>query len=304
MGVEAKKPTNKNKRDIRQIIMMFSITLAVLSTATYAWFKVSNTPKVLDLALMAGAAGRLQVADDLGNGPGEYGDILDLREATGAEAMAEAILNPVTTKDGIDFYAPLYTGKAVTGVKLLEDNEERRSRYVYEKTFYLKASPNPNMPNSDLIVTAGKLYDIFLIGPAQNNQIRGTYVYQSPDAEGSTVAGDTAANAIRISFETEDGELVIYEPNADVSNQDTNRAEDQVKDEYGNYVTVSQAENGIFINSDNGNNSPVLFTIEEGVDVKVTMRVWIEGTDLDCTNSIALDEISAMFQFMSADVDD
>lgn len=43
----------------------------------------------------------------------------------------------------------------------------------------------------------------------------------------------------------------------------------------------------------------MLFEIEENKDVKVTMRVWIEGTDLDCTNSIALDKITAMFEFMS-----
>ena len=77
-----------------------------------------------------------------------------------------------------------------------------------------------------------------------------------------------------------------------------------MRNEYGQYATFKQYKDGKFINSGNGDDSATLFTIEEGKDVKVTMRVWIEGTDLDCTDSIALDKITAMFEFMSADAVD
>lgn len=45
-----------------------------------------------------------------------------------------------------------------------------------------------------------------------------------------------------------------------------------------------------------------LFEIEEEQDVKVTMRVWMEGTDEDCTNSNELDEIIGNIQFISSEV--
>lgn len=98
--------------------------------------------------------------------------------------------------------------------------------------------------------------------------------------------------------------MIILEPNADATNTDTKRAEDGVKNQYGSYATLKQSKDGHFIVSglSNSYESPVLFTITEGQDVKVTMKVWIEGTDVDCTNSIVLDEIIARFQFMSADV--
>ncbi len=291
-----------NKPKLRELVLTILVLTVVLSTATYAWLSHSKTPRVSNLSLLAGGGGILQIADDMGNGPGEYGEELDLSSAVGVGEMDTMVLNPVTTKDGTMFFAPVYTGNTVVNVKALTDETLLHTSYVYEKTFYLKASQNPYTDEESIIKTEGKLYDIFLIGPAISTEHKGTHVYQSPDAEGSKVPGDTAVNALRVSFELEDGRVVIYEPNSNISNNDNNRAEDRVKNEYGNYITVKQYKDGKFVDSNNGDNSPILFTIEEGFDVKVTMRVWIEGTDLDCTDSIALDKITAMFEFMSMDV--
>lgn len=294
----------EKKKKITQLVSVICLLVLALSTATYAWFEHGNRLKVTNLSLLAGGTGILQIADDLGNGPGEYSSELDLSMATGSGNMETMLLNPVTTKNGTNFYAPVYVGNTVINVEHITDEEKLNTIYVYEKTFYLKAGPNPNAEDDGIVVTEGKMYDIFLVGPATNLEHKGTHVFQSLDAEGSTVAGDTAVNAIRISFELEDGTVVVYEPNADISNRDDSRAEDRVKNEYGQYVTYMQSKDGAFINSENGDDSPVLFTIEENADVKVTMRVWIEGTDLDCTDSIALDKITAMFEFMSADAAD
>ncbi len=291
----------KNVRRVMNIlkpVTVIGVTLLFFATATYAWFSESNTPKANNLSLMAGAAGSLQIADDLGNGPGTYSDVLDLSVATGASQMDSTIMNPVTTKDGISFYSPLYRGNAVTGVKQVTDTQKLKTRYVYEKSFYLKAGPNANT-NGNIIATEGKQYNVYLVGRTSQSSENGTYVEANPS---SGATGDTAANAMRISFSLEDGTMVIYEPNADTHNVDTKRAEDGVKNQYGTYTTIKQSGSGNFIDSTNGYDSPVLFTITEGKDVKVTMRVWVEGTDIDCTNSIVLDEILARFQFMSADV--
>ncbi len=291
----------EKKKKITRLVSVICLLILALSTATYAWFEQGNRLKVTNLSLLAGGTGILLIADDLGNGPGEYSPELDLSMATDSETMEAMLLNPVTTKNGTSFYSPVYVGNTVVNVNHITDPEQLNSIYVYEKTFYLKAGPNPNADEESIVVTEGKMYDVFLVGPATTLEHKGTHVFQSPEAEGSTVPGDTAVNAIRISFELEDGTVVIYEPNADISNRDNSRAEDRVKNEYGQYTTIMQSKDGKFINSGNGDDSPTLFTIEEGVDVKVTMRVWIEGTDLDCTDSIALDKITAMFEFMSAE---
>jgi hypothetical protein len=287
------------KKRIVYLSTVICFLFLVLSTATYAWFEQGNRLKVTNLSLLAGGSGILQIAEDLGNNPGEYASELDLSVVSGSDAMETMLLNPVTTKNGINFFKPVYKGNTVVDVKSVTDNEQLNTLYVYEKSFYLKAGPNPNGKEEKIVVTEGKMYDVFLVGPATNQEHTGTHVFQSSDSDGSSVPGDTAVNAIRISFELEDGTVVIYEPNADQSNRDNNRAEDMVKNQCGRYDTVMQGKDGIFIQSDNGEDSPILFQIEESKDVKVTMRVWIEGTDLDCTDSIALDKVTAMFEFMS-----
>lgn len=72
----------QEKQGLKARLLMCLLYLAVLSTATYAWFTMNNKPKVLNLALSAAAAGDLMIADDLGGGPGEYDEELDLKTAT------------------------------------------------------------------------------------------------------------------------------------------------------------------------------------------------------------------------------
>lgn len=295
---------NENEQKARGVkarVLMCLLYLAVLSTATYAWFTMNNKPKVLNLALSAAAAGDLMIADDLGGGPGEYGEELDLKGATQIVPMDEVTLNPATTSDGENFYEPVYTGLTVTDVKEISDKEELNKEYVYEKTFYLKAGSLKNRRGKKVVSGAAKTYNIMLLGPEQDGEENsGTWIRQA-DGVTSTVAGDTAANSIRISFLVEGQEIAIYEPNSDQHNRDTEKAVDNVKGTYGNYTTLKQVSSGDFEGGEGGN-SEKLFMIEEDQDVKVTMRVWMEGTDEDCTNSNELDEIIGNIQFISSEV--
>ncbi len=291
----------KEKRSLKTKLLMCLLYLAVLSTATYAWFTMNNKPKVLNLALTAAGAGDLLIADDLGGGPGEYGEELDLKGARHAVPMDEVTLNPATTTDGKTFYEPIYTGLAVTDVKEISDLDELNKNYVYEKTFYLRAGSIKSNSGARRPSANPKSYFIMLVGPELGGEeISGSEIRQA-DGVTSTVPGDTAANSIRISFEVEGQEMAVYEPNSDTHNRDTEKAIDNVKDTYGNYETLQQTRDGNFVAGENGN-SKEMFIIDEEQDVKVTMRVWMEGTDEDCTNSNEMDEIIGQIQFISAEV--
>ncbi len=291
----------KEKQGLKARLLMCLLYLAVLSTATYAWFTMNNKPKVLNLALSAAAAGDLLIADDLGGGPGEYDEELDLKTATQKFPMDETLLNPVTTADGQTFYAPVYTGKAVTDVKEITDLDELNQQYVYEKTFYLKAGSIKNSKGDRAAKGAMKQYEIMLLGPKQDGEEFSGCSIRQADGVTGTVPGDTAANSIRVSFEVEGQDIVIWEPNSDRHNGDTEKAMDHVKGTYGEYETLQQTDDGSFVGGEDGN-SEKLFVIEEEQDVKVTMRVWMEGTDEDCTNSNELDEIVGNIQFISSEV--
>lgn len=285
----------RNAKLVRRNIVLLSLLLVVVgSVGTYAWFSVSNRARVENLALIADHSGNLQIADDLGNGPGTYSDVLDLAKATGADKMSNTILSPVTTKDGINFFAPDYNSltQSVDSVTAINNKEELNKYYIYEKTFYLKAGA----VNSNNVGKIKRVYDIALYGVDNNSRNNGCFIYQ-PSSK-----GDTASNSIRVSFTLDNGSSYIYEPNYDIHNTDTNRAGDGVKNEYGKYKTYQQKSSGKFAVSPKTNESEKLFTIDENVDVKVAMRIWIEGTDIDCTNSIGADSIAGQIQFISTEI--
>lgn len=289
-----RKERMQNAKMIRRNIVLIALLLVVVSgVGTYAWFSVSNRARVENLALIADYAGNLQIADDLGNRPGTYSDALDLKNATGAANMDNSILSPVTTKDGVKFFAPNYNSltQTVESVTEITNKDELNKYYVYEKTFYLKAGA----ANGNNVGNITRTYDIALYGVNSNNKTNGCFIYQP------TASGDAAANSIRVSFTLEDGTSYIYEPNSDVHNTDNTKAIDGVNNEYGRYNTYQQNSNGSFVISPKTNESEKLFTINENVDVKVTMRLWIEGTDVDCTNSIGADAIAGQIQFISTE---
>ena len=298
-----KKKSKKNKkhavfRYIRKNLTVILLIIMVLVTVgTFAWFSVSNNPRVQNLALVADHEGNLMIADDLGTGPGTYSDVLDLTQATGYDYMQSVRLSPVTTKDGRTFWSPNYDASTNTvgSVTEITDNSVLINSYIYEKTFYLKAS------SGDGTSGTGTTYDIALAGPGTGNGASGSYILKDSEAETDS---DTSAYAVRISLTLTDanGNQVtkIYEPNYDVHNKSDDMAVDGTSG-YGDYETIKQSSTGTFETPGNGTDSKILFTISENTDVKVTMRVWLEGTDEDCANSVGATMLQGQIQFSSSE---
>lgn len=268
---------NVSRRDVRSQIILVCLCIALLGSATFAWFTVSNTPRVNNLALVAATTGELKIADAEA---GPYGDELDLATGSGGN-MGNVELNPVTTQNGRDFYAPAYTESTVTGVESIPEGE-LNTNYVYEKTFWLRAETDTSS------VRKNRRFDVYFVGTRSEGG--GTFV---ENASGS----DWAASAVRISFTLDDGTTFIYEPNAD-TNVNGERAVNGLPGSYGGYSTIQQSSNRRFSNS-NDNNSEKLFTIPENTPTRVVMRVWIEGTDNDCVNEISASDILGQIQFIS-----
>lgn len=298
---EGTQPEEKPKTGrMKSKLLVCLLYVAVLSTATYAWFTLNNKPKVFNLSLTAGASADLLIADDLGGGPGEYGEKLDLKEARqDPVAMDEMELNPVTTSDAETFYEPVYNGDTVSDAKEITNEEDLNKSFVYKKTFYLKAGSLKTKSGKKVASTA-KQYDIMLVGKGDGEEYSGCSIKQGDgsNAEG----GATAANSVRIAFlvENPEGDVPIYEPNSGQHNGG-DKAINGVS--YGKYETLQQpSADSDFDGGENGY-SKKLFTIREEEDVLVTMLVWIEGTDDDCTNSIQMDQIIGNIQFTSKDAE-
>lgn len=294
--LETKDTEQQKSGRVRSKLLVCLLYVAVLSTATYAWFTLNNKPKVFNLSLTAGASADLLVADDLGGGPGEYGEELDLQEARqDPVAMDEMELNPVTTSNAETFYAPVYSGDTVTNGQEIQDDEELYKSYVYKKTFYLKAG-SLKSKSGRKVSNGTKKYDIMLLGQGDGEEHSGCVVKQASGSSGEA----SAANSIRIAFVVENStdDIPIYEPNSSQHNGG-DKAVNGVS--YGDYETMKQPSEGAPFEGGEDGNSKKLFTITEEEDVLVTMLVWIEGTDDDCTNSIQMDEIIGNIQFTSKD---
>ena len=287
-GEKKKKRSNK-----RAALVVFASAMAV-SINVWAWFSISNRARVENLSLIADHQGNLQIADDMGNGPGTYSDALNLNTATGTK-MNSVVLSPVTTKDGVKFYMPVFDtiNNSVSSVSEITDQNQLKKYFIYEKSFYLKAGSDAK----NNVASIKRTYDVALYGVQSQNRNNGCFIYQ-PSSR-----GDTAANAIRISFTLADGQTYVYEPNSNAHNTDTNRATNSIDSSYGKFAKLyQQNSNGTFVNSPKVNESEKLFTLDENKDTKVVMRVWIEGTDNDCTNSIASDMIAGQIQFVSTEI--
>ena len=111
--------------------------------------------------------------------------------------------------------------------------------------------------------------------------------------------------SIRVSFTIQDSngtKTVIYEPSSDATLiGSTARATNASgTNSYGSYTTIAQHTDLKFYSNDVlSTRSTSLFSIKTGEDVKITMRVWIEGMDKDCVSEIANAKISAAIKFIS-----
>lgn len=302
-GGAGKHRRKKMSKQMSMSIIMVIVSLVILSISTYAWFLITNSPKAQNITLTADTLGDLKIADITADStPGTYGDSIDLTDTTGIKSY----LSPVTTKDGLSFFSPEYAEGNVVGLNEETDETRLHTKYVYEKTFFLRAGEE----KSEVDQNKSKNFDIYLVGTTTDSS-NGCYMRQK-GAAGTDGSEITAANSLRVSLTFEGGVsgetvTVIYEPNADRDNggeEGTNMAFYRYagadKDEYGAYSTIQQNYDKSFVpNSNVASRSSALVTIKEGEDIKVTMRVWLEGMDKDCMNEIAADQIIGQIQFIS-----
>lgn len=330
---EEKKQSRKkmSKQTILTIAMML-VSVFVISIATYAWYMISNTPKITTAQFVADTIGNLQIANqnDAKTGPATYSTSIGMFDGLTSQEISEQVFTPCTTADGKTFAKAHYVQGVVDSVEEFDLNNDAEKKdlykkYVYEKVFYLRAGDASVDPNT------AKKYDIHFVGMSTAEQESGTYdsVFgtfmrdNTVDGNGDPINDGQAARCVRISFEVENSMaagsvMTIYEPNADEHN-------DQVAGNHSTYTNASGETYGDFTDprfnllqqkankSFNYTSIPAhevcgddsmsnkICTIKEGQDVKITMRIWVEGMDEDCTNAIATDKFEGQIQFISTE---
>ena len=279
----------KKWKDIRSALVMVLVMVAMLGTATYAWFSLSNSPTVTGLQMTATTSGGLKICE---TSNGTFVNAIDISASTSQSGVKT--LSPVSVVDGevAKFYKPVYSGNTVTG---LESSElSNLDGYVAKYTYYLK-SEEAGIVNVG-IITADPSKLSGNMGVDSNNQsnLVGSFVRGTTGSTGT--ATQEAIYAVRIGFVV-DGKMYIYEPN---NESEVNTGSKAVNTVYEPTSTViSGTDGGItrgYYSTSGDTTSKALFEVTTA-GTEVTMYIWIEGTDDDCVDQIQTDQIEAQIQF-------
>ncbi|MDD3204421.1 MAG: hypothetical protein PHS74_01610 [Lachnospiraceae bacterium] len=260
----------KNKRDWKQVrnaFVMVCVAVAMLSTATYAWFTLTNQPSLTGMELTAGTTSGLQISL---NGS-EW-------NSTVALPSGEKTLVPVSPAGtGAAFGKPIYAGNKVTGLETLTDDVATAS-YLAKYKFFLKAVGDGTVK-------------VCLLG-GTGSDATGSFVKRK-EAGSSTLA---AANTIRIGFKTT-SDWKTFEPNTDAHNTGGKKADTTMTEAAGDFC---EKTDGTFTDT-SSKTSRTVFTITGGNSLEIDMYVWIEGTDQDCVDEIQTDKLIGQLQFTVAE---
>lgn len=290
----------RRARSMRNVVMMVLICVLMLSAATYAWFTLSTSAKVANLSMTVGEETSLLIAPDLDRGgdgkAGEYGSALSFDTDLGVgidKYTIAAPLLPATMDTNAAVHKPNYDledGTIITGFTKLEDNnsyymtdtseDTGAEFYCYRTTFYLKTAGSEPV-TVQLKEPTGDDMDEY---KEPTNGV-GTYIVNS-------TTNGMGASAVRIRLSA-DNKAIIYEPLTDkhfTTGTESATVKQNVTVPTGIAVTDSQESTGTF-----SSRTGTLEISPEGT--RVTMEIWLEGTDVDCVNQIMGDVIKGQIAF-------
>lgn len=293
-----RKKAQKRIKNIRNIIMMTLLCVMMMSAATYAWFTLSQSTRVTNITMTVGDESGLLIAPDGSSTTrtgtaGPFGSVLKFDDGTYGYKI-KFPLNPATMQTAGTILKPHYKEEdgSVDSVEALGSKETMRDAstdntvkyYCYETTFFLKAAGSQNV---DVRLKPSSFSNGGVSG-ADNGT--GTYVLNSSTAS-------TGARAIRIQL-TDGTNSIFYQPLSDYSDSNTRTyAADSREDKTTVAMTDVQLLDGTFAKNDGK-----LVVTHEPAGTKITMRIWLEGTDSlggknYCANEIMSNEFLAQLAF-------
>lgn len=272
-----RKDEGRSRRlsNIRNAFVMVCVSVAMLSTATYAWFTVTSSPSVEGLKLTAATKGGLEISWDKST----WQSSIDIKGQPDTQVRTEK-LTPVTVTDKTPAFkqAVKATGGVVKDTDLgdVPTDDTLYREYVAKYTYYLR----PAGGSGTVSVGLSK----------KDGSDSGCYI----EREKVNTASEKAEQAIRVGFKVGDN-WIIYEPNCEAdSNSESYIPHASVTSYPVKDKLVQQESGGSFKNGSDGN-SEKLFDIS-GV-TEIEMYIWIEGTDRSCVNGIMTDELKGRIQF-------
>ena len=304
-----KKNTKKKFRDIRNAVVMMCVMVAMMSTASYAWFTLTDSPTVAGMKMTAASTSGLKVANE-SDGSDKAGAIL-----IKTEDQDKKILKPVhpenldldsTTKEPV-FYQGVYAGNTVTGLSKLSSMKNAVAKYTY----YIVSEATPVVGQEkmlDIGIICGKMtQDGDMDASGEMPTLAGSFVRQKQDAGDSPVP-ENGALAVRVGFVVGGtGPMIVWEPNSgrELTVPNPSVAEDHSGAAEYTTTVVSDVEGNISIGKGSSDTTTKsLFQMKEGSITKVEMYIWLAGTDSACADELQASDLEAQVQFTIVNADE
>ncbi len=302
----------KTKKRLWSLLLVVLILGAMLATSVVAWFSISKTPRVNNMALYVNSPVGLEIAGSYNAPDSEWGQNLDFTQLLPAGLH----LKPVSwSDDRSSFLTVKYDrdGRMLRTFKELTDEKDANGAdgtgYYIHAVYYARSDRPCKV----------SLAEAFTVNDGENGL--GTYLVGLPEwnGVGHTDLGGGAQYAARVGFRVTkvdtatgassgDGQMFVYEPNADKHLDGTTQYL-ATKSVDGDATLVPQERLAIQSASTWSDASPasrevtiktlgeftqngVLFTLGAEEVARIDMYIWIEGQDHDC---YGLPEETALF---------
>ena len=280
-----KKNTKKKLRDIRNAVVMMCVMVAMMSTASYAWFTLTSSPTVTGMQMTATSTTGLKICTT------QNGTFVDA-VAIDTDDTTPLKLKPVSPYSS-GFSEAIYQGNEVIGLKTTNVSDLTDYVAVYE--CYLKAEGSETVQVGiicgDATTQGGKNMAV----TDNQAEMGGSVVRTKASSSGDAAA--VAANAIRVGIKPDGGKMVIWEPNKGQKTDSTNKA--KVNSMPTLTTHISSDVNGTIDIGAAANETNVSGSFFEvgNTAKKVTIYIWLEGYDNECVNEIQTNDIEAQIQF-------
>lgn len=314
------KPKKKLKTT-KRLALLFYVVLILMSlftVASYTWFSLSRTPEVSDMAMYVNAPTGLEISED------PFAEEWKLQLSFADTLGADGILKPVTwSEEDQMFYAATYAidGRIAEIGEPLNDqrhaNKDNADGYYIVGTFYARTDQKVDVSLTPAVEVKDGLDG------------SGTYVIGTPVWDFQEIihnnGGSGAEYAIRIGFKIQKTDksgisnrgpasFMIYEPNCDRHIDDSRGyaetpsidgdaslvpADRIIRQTTSTWTEAYPVQREAVIHTlGEFETDTKLFTLEPDELARISVYVWLEGQDVDCTNVIGHEaQILASIQF-------
>lgn len=273
------KERKRLKRSFASALVMLLIASFAMVSATFAWYIYNTSIHTTNVHMAAGSSISLQISNSY---DGKYGYATVMDAFTGG-------LNPVSTdriSGGFQRVAGFTDGGGKKSNMLANLFEPSEASDYYKTSLFLKTKAN-NMPvylsnigfedddKNNPISTAIRV-GIVAHKPGRNQQVTGEYIFEINDQKNTDPsAGYNTFNGVDghvLDSSRKDGSTVMFTP----YNKDNFCLYDSETGE----VTFKKNSLPICTVKGDGNGG-------EGEAVELTIYIWLEGCDRDCTGNLA-----------------